>query len=78
MHLNSNCEISLFQGTVIYDDKFSDAFSTRAFDQTAVKELCTVCKYIANNTELVKPNGAQCIPTYGKLQTNCNCWQNHW
>lgn len=40
---------------VIYDDKF-DLFKE-------IGNLCRLCKVIARNTDLVKPGGAQCLPS---------------
>ncbi|XP_010220731.1 PREDICTED: patched domain-containing protein 2 isoform X4 [Tinamus guttatus] len=40
---------------VIYDDSF-DLFKE-------IGNLCRLCKAIASNTELVKPGGAQCLPS---------------
>ncbi|NXK81867.1 DISP3 protein, partial [Amazona guildingii] len=42
-------------GSVIYDDSF-DLFKE-------IGNLCRLCKAIASNTELVKPGGAQCLPS---------------
>nr|XP_033778748.1 protein dispatched homolog 3 isoform X1 [Geotrypetes seraphini] len=42
-------------GSVIYDDSF-DLFKE-------IGNLCRVCKAIASNMELVKPGGAQCLPS---------------
>ncbi|XP_025033533.1 protein dispatched homolog 3 [Python bivittatus] len=42
-------------GSVIYDDSF-DLFQE-------IGNLCRICKAIAGNTELVKPGGAQCLPS---------------
>ncbi|XP_069803447.1 protein dispatched homolog 3 [Dendropsophus ebraccatus] len=42
-------------GRVIYDDKF-DLFKE-------IGNLCRLCKVIASNTDLVKPGGAQCLPS---------------
>ncbi len=63
--------ISFFQGRVVYDEKFSKAFSPRGFDAQALRDLCKLCKIIANNTELVKAGGSQCLPHYGKLHLTC-------
>ncbi|CAJ0932774.1 unnamed protein product [Ranitomeya imitator] len=42
-------------GRVIYDDKF-DLFKE-------IGNLCRLCKVIASNRDLVKPGGAQCLPS---------------
>ncbi|NWQ84307.1 DISP3 protein, partial [Columbina picui] len=42
-------------GSVIYDDSF-DLFKE-------IGNLCRLCKAIASNAELVKPGGAQCLPS---------------
>ncbi|CAH2320554.1 patched domain-containing 2 isoform X2 [Pelobates cultripes] len=42
-------------GRVIYDDKF-DLFKE-------IGNLCRLCKVISSNGELVKPGGAQCLPS---------------
>ncbi|XP_066493773.1 protein dispatched homolog 3 [Tiliqua scincoides] len=42
-------------GSVIYDDGF-DLFKE-------IGNLCQICKAIATNAELVKPGGAQCLPS---------------
>uniref|UniRef100_A0A4X2MC35 Protein dispatched homolog 3 n=1 Tax=Vombatus ursinus TaxID=29139 RepID=A0A4X2MC35_VOMUR len=42
-------------GSVIYDDSF-DLFKE-------IGHLCRLCKAIADNSELVKPGGAQCLPS---------------
>ncbi|XP_028922531.1 protein dispatched homolog 3 [Ornithorhynchus anatinus] len=42
-------------GSVIYDDSF-DLFKE-------IGHLCRLCKAIASNEELVKPGGAQCLPS---------------
>nr|DBA16555.1 TPA: hypothetical protein GDO54_003936 [Pyxicephalus adspersus] len=42
-------------GRVIYDDKF-DLFKE-------IGNLCSLCKVIASNKDLVKPGGAQCLPS---------------
>ncbi|XP_069097341.1 protein dispatched homolog 3 [Pleurodeles waltl] len=42
-------------GSVIYDDSF-DLFRE-------IGNLCRICKAIADNSELVKPGGAQCLPS---------------
>ncbi|XP_063001562.1 protein dispatched homolog 3 [Elgaria multicarinata webbii] len=42
-------------GSVIYDDGF-DLFKE-------IGNLCRICKAIAGNAELVKPGGAQCLPS---------------
>ncbi|XP_077007432.1 protein dispatched homolog 3 isoform X2 [Tamandua tetradactyla] len=42
-------------GSVIYDSSF-DLFKE-------IGHLCRLCKAIAGNTELVKPGGAQCLPS---------------
>lgn len=47
--------VSLGKGSVIYDSSF-DLFKE-------VGHLCRLCKAIAGNSELVKPGGAQCLPS---------------
>ncbi|XP_026549698.1 protein dispatched homolog 3-like, partial [Notechis scutatus] len=42
-------------GSVIYDSSF-DLFKE-------IGNLCRICKAIASNAELVKPGGAQCLPS---------------
>ncbi|KAK9391923.1 patched domain-containing protein 2 [Crotalus adamanteus] len=42
-------------GSVIYDSSF-DLFKE-------ISNLCQICKAIASNAELVKPGGAQCLPS---------------
>ncbi|XP_069466032.1 protein dispatched homolog 3 isoform X2 [Ambystoma mexicanum] len=42
-------------GSVIYDDSF-DLF-------LELGNLCRICKAIASNSDLVKPGGAQCLPS---------------
>ncbi|XP_067328868.1 protein dispatched homolog 3 isoform X1 [Anolis sagrei] len=42
-------------GSAVYDDDF-DLFKE-------VGSLCRICKAIASNAELVKPGGAQCLPS---------------
>nr|XP_056721201.1 protein dispatched homolog 3 [Euleptes europaea] len=42
-------------GSVIYDERF-DLFKE-------IGNLCRICKAIAGNAELVKPGGAQCLPS---------------
>ncbi|XP_040182256.1 protein dispatched homolog 3 [Rana temporaria] len=42
-------------GRVIYDDKF-DLFKE-------IGNLCSLCKVMASNRDLVKPGGAQCLPS---------------
>ncbi|KAM4703396.1 protein dispatched homolog 3 [Rhinophrynus dorsalis] len=42
-------------GRVIYDDRF-DLFKE-------IGNLCRLCKVIASNSDLVKPGGAQCLPS---------------
>lgn len=43
------------KGSVIYDSSF-DLFKE-------IGHLCRLCKAIAGNSELVKPGGAQCLPS---------------
>lgn len=43
------------KGSVIYDGSF-DLFKE-------IGHLCRLCKAIAGNAELVKPGGAQCLPS---------------
>lgn len=47
--------VSLGKGSVIYDSTF-DLFKE-------IGHLCRLCKAIAGNSELVKPGGAQCLPS---------------
>lgn len=47
--------VSLGKGSVIYDGSF-DLFKE-------IGHLCRLCKAIAGNSELVKPGGAQCLPS---------------
>lgn len=47
--------VSLGKGSVIYDSSF-DLFKD-------IGHLCRLCKAIAGNSELVKPGGAQCLPS---------------
>lgn len=47
--------VSLGKGSVIYDGSF-DLFKE-------IGHLCRLCKAIAGNAELVKPGGAQCLPS---------------
>lgn len=47
--------VSLGKGSVIYDSSF-DLFKE-------IGHLCRLCKAIAGNLELVKPGGAQCLPS---------------
>lgn len=47
--------VSLGKGSVIYDSSF-DLFKE-------IGHLCRLCKAIAGNSELVKPGGAQCLPS---------------
>ncbi|GCB62238.1 hypothetical protein scyTo_0011434 [Scyliorhinus torazame] len=47
-------------GSVIYDESF-DLFQE-------IGNLCKICKAISSNSELVKPGGAQCLPS-GKTRT---------
>ncbi|XP_064642370.1 protein dispatched homolog 3-like [Lineus longissimus] len=54
------------KGDVVYDPAFEKAFNfSRGFNinSTTLRNLCKLCKLIANNTELVKPNSAQCLPS---------------
>ncbi|XP_074654150.1 protein dispatched homolog 3-like [Tubulanus polymorphus] len=56
------------KGSVIYDKKFENAFKDfprMPGSGDVIKDLCRICKLFANNTELVKPKTAQCLPTYG-------------
>ncbi|XP_053546042.1 protein dispatched homolog 3 [Bombina bombina] len=48
-------------GRVIYDDKF-DLFKE-------IGNLCRLCKIIASNSDLVKPGGAQCLPSGYSIST---------
>ncbi|XP_028596478.2 protein dispatched homolog 3 isoform X1 [Podarcis muralis] len=48
-------------GSVIYDDGF-DLFKE-------IGNLCRICKAIAGNVELVKPGGAQCLPSGYSIST---------
>lgn len=47
--------VSLGKGSVVYDSSF-DLFKE-------IGHLCHLCKTIAGNSELVKPGGAQCLPS---------------
>lgn len=47
--------VSLGKGSVVYDSSF-DLFKE-------IGHLCRLCKAIAGNSELVKPGGAQCLPS---------------
>lgn len=47
--------VSLGKGSVVYDSSF-DLFKE-------IGHLCRLCKAIASNLELVKPGGAQCLPS---------------
>ncbi|XP_045155134.1 protein dispatched homolog 3 [Echinops telfairi] len=47
--------VSLGKGSVIYDGSF-DLFKE-------IGHLCRLCKAIGGNSELVKPGGAQCLPS---------------
>lgn len=47
--------VSLGKGSVVYDSSF-DLFKE-------IGHLCRLCKTIASNSELVKPGGAQCLPS---------------
>lgn len=47
--------VSLGKGSVIYDSSF-DLFKE-------IGHLCRLCKAIAGNSALVKPGGAQCLPS---------------
>lgn len=53
--------VSLGKGSVVYDSSF-DLFKE-------IGHLCRLCKAIAGNSELVKPGGAQCLPS--------GVWESH-
>ena len=59
--------ITVFQGSVVYDEKFEKAMTMPNFDPVALRDLCRMCHLIANNTALVKVNGSQCMPS-GKCE----------
>ncbi|XP_059494060.1 protein dispatched homolog 3 isoform X1 [Stegostoma tigrinum] len=48
-------------GSVIYDENF-DLFQE-------IGNLCKICKAISSNSELVKPGGAQCLPSGYSVST---------
>ncbi|XP_078095229.1 protein dispatched homolog 3 [Mustelus asterias] len=48
-------------GSVIYDESF-DLFQE-------IGNLCKICKAISSNSELVKPGGAQCLPSGYSVST---------
>ncbi|XP_052759901.1 protein dispatched homolog 3-like [Mya arenaria] len=51
-------------GEIQFDPAFASAFNfTNPKVRTHLAELCTVCKEIASNRELVKNGSAQCLPT---------------
>lgn len=54
--------LSPTKGSVIYDPDF-DLFNE-------IGHLCRLCKAISANTQLVKPGGAQCLPS-GEKYTLC-------
>ncbi|KAH9492822.1 Protein dispatched 3 [Bulinus truncatus] len=55
--------IDQYKSTTVFDSEFSKAFDFKNGKlKEYFKELCSVCNMLANNTELVKPGSAQCIP----------------
>ncbi|XP_074162384.1 protein dispatched homolog 3 [Sminthopsis crassicaudata] len=58
---NSDNHVIGDMGSVIYDDSF-DLFKE-------IGHLCRLCKAIADNSELVKPGGAQCLPSGYSIST---------
>jgi uncharacterized membrane protein YgdD (TMEM256/DUF423 family) len=56
------------KGQVVYDPAFQSHFRISVstdLSTLSIRDLCRVCKVIANNTKLVKPNSSQCLPQYG-------------
>ncbi|XP_013412125.1 protein dispatched homolog 3 isoform X1 [Lingula anatina] len=53
--------------TPIYDEDFAAAFNMTGgidhIDTAALRDLCKICHLVANNSELVKPGSAQCLPS---------------
>ncbi|CAH1774551.1 unnamed protein product, partial [Owenia fusiformis] len=46
----------------MYDPEFEKAFTMATLNVKALGELCKICKLLANNTKLTKPNTTQCLP----------------
>ncbi|CAL1535386.1 unnamed protein product [Lymnaea stagnalis] len=51
-----------FKSSATFDPDFGDAFNFHTLNRTYLRELCLVCQLLSNNTNLVKPGSAQCIP----------------
>ncbi|GFS18478.1 patched domain-containing protein 2-like isoform X1 [Elysia marginata] len=51
-----------FKGKALFDPNFAENFDLTNLDPTRVEELCRVCHYLANQTDLVRPDSAQCLP----------------
>jgi len=62
---------------VIYDDTFSAAMNLSHINTRVVSDLCRLCNIISNNTQLVVPHSAQCLPelshfhNHGNHTANC-------
>lgn len=52
-----------FNGRALFDPKFAENFDLTNLDHDHVEELCKVCHYLANQTDLVRPDSAQCLPS---------------
>ncbi|GFO42533.1 patched domain-containing protein 2 [Plakobranchus ocellatus] len=52
-----------FKGKAVLDPKFADSFNLNNLDPKRLDELCRVCHFLANQTDLVRPGSAQCLPT---------------
>ena len=54
--------VSFCQGVALYDERFGASMNLLNLNRSLVTALCRLCLAIANNTELVVPQSAQCRP----------------
>ncbi|KAK3714617.1 hypothetical protein RRG08_020873 [Elysia crispata] len=52
-----------FKGKAVFDPKFAENFDLNNLNPDWVEELCRVCHFLANQTDLVRPGSAQCLPS---------------
>ena len=57
------CFVLLNQGKAVFDPKFAENFDLNNLNPDRVEELCRVCHFLANQTDLVRPGSAQCLPS---------------
>ena len=54
----------------MYDDSFSLAMDKSRMSARVLSDLCRLCNIISNNSQLVMPNTAQCLPSLSRLPGN--------